>query len=115
MSDARLTSDPSTFRRSVQLLRRPALATPEARLMAAVLEDAIREYQLLVLRGARRMALAELRAWFASDAQDHPFSFTAICDALDIDAHWLRAGLARWHAGRVREALGAPVAGYVAA
>ena len=78
--------------------------TPEQRLMAAVLEDAIRELQLRQ-RGAsdawatwrrepvRTAGDRETTAWFASGDRWWPYSFENICEALGLDAGTLRRRL----------------------
>ena len=79
-----------------------ARTQPEKRLQLAVLADAVATFRRSV-GGDRRRArhrLAEVDAWFASDAADGPFTFVAICDSLNIDAAYLRDGLERWRAGR---------------
>jgi hypothetical protein len=64
----------------------------ERRLMAAVLEDAVRT----VLRPARtataRRVREELR-WFASTDRRNPFAFERVCEALGIDPSYLRRRL----------------------
>lgn len=71
---------------------------PVRRLLVAVLEDAVRTYQRgLSLSGEYAdRAVRETEAWFASDEIDSPFTFVAICAALDLDPDHLRAGLRRW-------------------
>jgi len=67
----------------------------ERRLMLAVLGDAVDCYH----RGRRardpatRLLFAETRAWLESTDHRAIFSFENICDALDIDADYLRRGL----------------------
>lgn len=65
----------------------------ERRLMLAVLIDAIRSY------AAHRPTTPHIRAyrawlrdraWFQSDAHSEPFSFVNICDALGLDAGYVR-------------------------
>ena len=68
----------------------PLASGGERRLMLAVLEDALR-----TLLGARlgRTNPASMRrelAWLMSPDRSHPFTFERVCDALGIDAHWLR-------------------------
>ena len=70
----------------------------EKRLMLAVLEDA-----LFILLAAtrvpgqcRRRRYRETLGWVLSDDQDWPFSFTRVCEALDVDAARLRAELTPW-------------------
>ena len=71
---------------------------PEARLALAVLEDAAETlrttHRVQTLR-ARRLA-AHTWVWVKSDDAHHPFAFRVICQHLEFDAQWLRAGLARW-------------------
>ena len=68
----------------------PSLTTGERRLMLAILEDAMRT--LLGHRyGSRHARLQrEDLDWLMSDDMDDPFTYLRICDALGIDADWLR-------------------------
>lgn len=79
----------------------------ERRLLAAVLEDAIRCY--LTNRGARTKAqlerFLEVRAWFDDRRPGRGpyglFTFETICEALGIEAGLLREQLSSIPAGRV--------------
>jgi hypothetical protein len=79
-----------------QLLGGPC-RTPEQRLMAAVLEDAVRE----LVRpggtwyGARARRRAEAEMWFESDDVAWPFSFVNVCEALDLDPRDVRSHVGR--------------------
>jgi len=88
----------------VQYLARRTLE-PERRLMLAVLEDAIAT--LLghgCVRGTRREdAVNDAQRWLDSDASDWPFSFTRVCEALGLDADYVRSGLARRRRAAARE------------
>ncbi len=68
---------------------------PEKRLQLAVLEDAILTFErsVGVYRPRPRRLLAEVDAWFASDATDWPFAFVTICHTLNIDPDYIRRGL----------------------
>ena len=70
---------------------------PEKRLQLAVLEDAVLTFERCAgVDGARpRRLLAEVDAWFASDATDWPFAFVTICHTLNIDPDYVRGGLRR--------------------
>lgn len=72
--------------------------SPEKRLMAAILEDAVEVYRKHgTTRGRHeRELLHEVGAWFASDEASYPFSFRHVCRELDVDAEWVRQVLARW-------------------
>ena len=81
------------------LLRRRTEQRPELHLMSAVLQDALRAFcQYTGVGGARAARLFhETAGWFGSPDVSWPFSFENICDALDVDAAWIRGLLARWH------------------
>jgi hypothetical protein len=71
---------------------------PEKRLMLAVLEEAIATFQRHALSGRRRgqRQVEEVEEWITGNGHEWPFSFANICDALDLDPEYLRAGMARW-------------------
>jgi hypothetical protein len=71
---------------------------PVARLMLAVLTDAVVSFQKTAGSGTRRGArlFAELEDWFFAQGDDDPFAFESICDTLGIDSDALRAGLKAW-------------------
>jgi hypothetical protein len=75
-------------------------ATPEKRLLLAVLEEAVGTYQryafALRLDRRSRAVLADVEAWFASADSHGLYSFVAICDALGLDATYVRSGLGLW-------------------
>jgi hypothetical protein len=83
----------------VQFLQR-SIATPEKRLLLAVLEEAVGTYQryasALRLDGRNRAVLADVEVWFASADSHGLYSFVAICDALGLDATYVRSGLRLW-------------------
>ncbi len=85
---------------------------PEKRLMLAVLEEAVGDYQrYLVATGneARRL-FQDAEDWLASEDVEWPYSFVNICNALGLDVGYVRAGLTRWRdAQRARFARGEPV------
>lgn len=70
-------------------------ATPEQRLMIAVLQDAIdcvaKHRHATDYRGHR--LFAETAQWILAEETDWPFSFASICAVLDIDADAVRGAL----------------------
>jgi hypothetical protein len=71
---------------------------PEKRLMLAVLEDAVGTFQKYTWardRAGQRL-LSEVEDWFQSDSEDWPYSFVNICNALGLEAAFVRGGLERW-------------------
>lgn len=92
--------------------RNDASLRPEKRLMLAVLEEAVADYQKFVIAASRegRALFEEVEAWFASEDREWPFAFASICDSLGLEASWLRRGLVLWRdAQRARHARGEPV------
>jgi hypothetical protein len=69
---------------------------PEHRLMLAVLEEALATFRrgLLSRRPMARKAFFDVDAWVRDRDFDWPFSFENICATLEIDADYVRAGLA---------------------
>jgi hypothetical protein len=72
----------------------------ERRLLVAVLEAAIEDYQRThqSQHASYRRRHREVEAWLASNSEQWLFSFVRICDALGLSAAYLRAGLATWAA-----------------
>jgi hypothetical protein len=71
---------------------------PLRRLLGAVLVEAVRSFQNSAgaKRPARLRDFAEAKSWLFSSEDDGPFSFSAVCEALEIDSQALRRGLLRW-------------------
>lgn len=75
--------------------------TPEQKLLAAILEDAL--FVLMKYKGnpharARRLFDEEIE-WVESEEVTYLFSFASVCAALKLDEAWMRAGIRRWVAG----------------
>lgn len=83
--------------------------SPERRLMAAVLEDAVHVYRVHAAAASarQRCLFEEAEAWIESEDRSWIFSFESICDHLGIDPDYLRRGL-RAHKARVRRPPGPP-------
>ena len=66
--------------------------------MLAVLQDAVTCLQCYVgnrHEGKRRLYL-EAESWILDEHRLHAFAFENVCDALGLDAGFLRRGLMRW-------------------
>ena len=73
------------------------LASPEKRLMIAVLEDAIRRFQMQAAGKEEPHALSrQAKQWIISNDVVWPFSYLNICDTLGVDASALRKALLCW-------------------
>ncbi len=79
---------------------------PEKRLMLAVLEEAIATFQRHAVADTRRSQrlVEEVEEWLSGASDNWPFSFDNICDALGLDAEYLRAGMTRWKETERRKA-----------
>lgn len=73
---------------------------PEKRLMLAVLEDAIAAFQrayVMPLEAAEgELSGRDIERWLRSGDVSWPFSFESICQALNMEADYLRSGLLSW-------------------
>jgi hypothetical protein len=78
--------------------RRSALSS-EKRLMLAVLENALDDFQKYVIAEDRvgRALFVEAAEWIARTDNDDVFSFEHISETLDIDPSYFRRGVAAWH------------------
>jgi len=74
------------------------IATPEQRLLLAVLEEAVRTYRRHAAATSRRgrALFANVEAWFSSNETGWLFAFESICDALQIDVSYVRSQVAQW-------------------
>ena len=83
----------------VSARRRRSALSSEKRLMLAVLENALDDYQKYVLADDRlgRALFIEAAAWIACTTSDDVFSFEHISETLEIDPSYFRRGVAVWH------------------
>ncbi len=69
------------------------------RLMAAVLEDTAHIYSRNAGAGESSRLFQEAKTWVESDDRVWPFSFERVCEALQLDAEWVRGRLRAVHTG----------------
>jgi hypothetical protein len=84
----------------IDLRRSTAEAMPEKRLALAVLEDALRCARRTGMGVACVRSRAEALEWLLAEDTSAPFSFEGVCEALNINSGYLRAGLAAWFKSR---------------
>jgi hypothetical protein len=74
----------------------------ERRLLLAILEDAVQIYckGSIASAGRNRRLFREAERWVESRDRRWVFSFERICDALDLDADYIRRGLQAWRRDR---------------
>ena len=84
-------------------LRRKTVLEPEKSLMLAILEDAISSYQdNLRSQGKRGKKLfEEAEEWIAETSSAWIFSFESVCEALGLNAAYVRRGLLQWKKNRL--------------
>ena len=79
--------------------------SPERRLLFAVLLDAIIQLQRRNTSGS-----VEAERWIRNEADsDFPFAFRNVCEALGIEAEYLRRGLMSWRRSQIGTLPGIPV------
>src|SRR5262245_55499084 len=76
----------------------------EERLMLAVLESAVEDFQKYVLarRPSRRKLFQQAEEWFLEKDSDEPFSFENICETLQLHPDYIRQGLMLWKEARLK-------------
>jgi len=76
--------------------------TPEEKLMLAVLESAVHDFQRYRLATGKRgkRLFREAYEWLASQEETGIFSCVAICHAVEIDLDYIRKGLSAWLPGK---------------
>ena len=69
--------------------------TPEKKLQVAVLESAVYDIQRYhnPTRARERRLFREAYEWFTSEDDTGPFSFIAICHALELEPVYIRTGV----------------------
>lgn len=84
-------------------LQRKTLMEPKKRLMMAILDDAIHCFQdnVLAKTGHPRKLFQEAEEWVVREGADRIFSFRNVCELLELDPEYLRAGLTLWKQKRL--------------
>ena len=84
-------------------LQRKTLMEPEKRLMMVILEDAIHCFQdnVLAETGKEKKLFQDAEEWVLKEGADWIFSFRNVCELLELDAEYLRAGLMLWKQKRL--------------
>lgn len=82
----------------LETIRRTSHLEPEKELMLAVLEDGMGSFQqnLFANRPRDKTKFQEAEEWILEESRHWLFSFEIICEALDINADYLRSKLIGW-------------------
>jgi len=87
----------------IESVYKKSLREGEERLMLAVLESAVEDFQKYVLarkpRGKKLFQEAE--EWFLERDSDELFSFENICDTLQLHPDYIWKGLLRWKEAKI--------------
>ena len=88
----------------IESVYKKSLREGEERLMLAVLESAVEDFQKYVLarnlRGKKLFQQAE--AWFLEKNSDELFSFENICETLQLHPDYIRQGLMVWKEAKLK-------------
>lgn len=96
----RFLPDPGAVSAFYDAIKRGSHLEPEKRLLAAVLDDALKCYQkyLGVQKGRGKKVFSETEQWFWEGERDDVFAFENVCAALGLSPGYVRRLLGRWKA-----------------
>jgi len=89
----------------LETIRRTSHLEPEKELMLAVLEDGLGCFQqnLFANRPRDKTRFQEAEEWILEESRHWLFSFEIVCEALDINADYLRSKLLGWKQARLQD------------
>jgi len=89
----------------LETIRRTSHLDPEKELMLAVLEDGMGCFQqnLFANRPRDKTKFHEAEDWILEESRHWLFSFEMICEALDINADYLRSKLIGWKQSKLHD------------
>jgi hypothetical protein len=103
VTDGWISLDPADLG-LIESVYKKTLREGEERLMLAVLESAVEDFQMYVLaerpRGKRLFQEAE--EWFLEKDSDELFSFENICETLQLHPDYIRQGLMVWKEAKLK-------------
>jgi len=87
----------------LERLQRKSIRDAEERLMLAVLENATEDFQKYALATNRRgiELFQATEQWILETDDCSIFSFESICEHLQLDPDYMRAGFMRWKAAKL--------------
>jgi hypothetical protein len=88
----------------IEAVYKKNLREGEERLMLAVLESAVEDFQKYVLarRPSGKKFFQEAEEWFLDEDSEEPFSFHGICETLGLHPEPIRKGLMVWKEARLK-------------
>jgi hypothetical protein len=88
----------------VEAVYKKTLREGEERLMLAVLESAVEDFQKYVLarNPSGKKLFQQAEAWFLEKDSDELFSFENICETLQLHPDYIRQGLMVWKEAKLK-------------
>ena len=103
VTDGWISVDPADTGVIEQLFKKD-IREREERLMLAVLESAVEDFQKYVLarNPSGKKLFQEAEEWFLEKNSDELFSFENICETLQLHPHYIRQGLMVWKEAKLK-------------
>jgi len=103
VTDGCLSVDPANDE-IIQRVYKKNIREGEERLMLAVLESAVEDFQKYVLarHPSGKKLFQQAEDWFLEKDSDEPFSFGSICETLGLHPDPIRKGLIAWKEARLK-------------
>jgi hypothetical protein len=103
VTDGWISLDPADIG-LVESVYKKSLREGEERLMLAVLESAVEDFQKYVLARKPRgkQLFQEVEEWFLEKDSDELFSFRNICETLQLHPNYIRQGLTVWKEAKLK-------------
>jgi hypothetical protein len=103
VTDGWLALDPADVG-LIQGIYKKNIREGEERLMLAVLESAVEDFQRYVLARniSGRRLFQQAEEWFLDKDSEEPFSFGSVCETLGLNPEHIRKGLLIWKEARIK-------------
>jgi len=103
MTDGWVSLDPADLD-FIEAVYKKNIREGEERLMLAVLESAVEDFQKYVLARlpSGKKLFQEAEEWFLDNDSEEPFSFHGICQTLGLHPEPIRKGLMVWKEARLK-------------
>ncbi|HEY6363498.1 MAG TPA: hypothetical protein VI585_01780 [Candidatus Binatia bacterium] len=103
VTDGWISLDPADIG-LVEAVYKKNIREGEERLLLAVLESAVEDFQKYVLarRASGKKLFQQAEEWFLEKGSDELFSFGYVCEALGLDPDPIRKGLMVWKEARLK-------------
>jgi hypothetical protein len=88
----------------IQGVYKKTIREGEERLMLAVLESAVEDFQKYVIarKSSEKKLFQQAEEWFLEENSDELFSFRNICETLQLHPDYIRQGLMGWKEAKLK-------------